>query len=451
LPLIFLLIDFYKGRKFEKYLILEKIPFFAISLLFGLLASHIQSEGAAIAKFETFTWLQRLAFASYGMSNYIYKLFVPIHLSCFYPYPNLTSNHLPILFYVCPVIVFGLFVLVFLSLKKNKILAFGFLFFCITVALVLQFISVGQVIVADRYSYLSYVGLLFPLAMSYDWLQHQADKKTYKQLSTLLLIASASMCLWLSFERTKVWKNSDVLWTDAIKKYPNSEASYRNRGSYLINKAAYDKGQKNVGEIEIDRAFEDFNISIKLNPNNAKVFTNRANIFGLKGRFDLALKDYSKAIELDKTDEQTFFNRAVTYSMMKQFDKAIEDYNTALKIKPDFKSARQSRAYAYVDNKNYDKAIAELNELIQSDATNAIYYFYRGTAYFNSGNAPAALADNTTAIQLNPNNSDAYFNRSVVNKSLGKFKDALNDALKAQSLGHAVNPNYINELKSKTQ
>ncbi len=453
LPIIFLLIDFYKGRKFDKYVILEKIPFFALSLLFGILASHIQAKGAAIAKFETFTWIQRLTFASYGMVNYIYKLFVPTHLSCFYPYPHLVDDHLPLLFYVCPVIILGFFVLVFLSLKKNKIFAFGFLFFSITVALVLQFISVGQVIVADRYSYLPYVGLLFPVAMSYDWLHQQRDKKfnLYKQLSMALLIAFAAVTLWLTFERTKVWKNSDVLWTDAINKYPDSESSYRNRGSYLINKKAYDLGEKKVGEMEIDRALEDFNFSIKLNPNSAKVFTNRANIHGLKGRFDLALADYSKAIELDKTDDQTFFNRAVTYSMMKQYDKAIEDYSTALMMKPDFKSAKQSRAYAYVDNGNYEKAIIDLNELIKLDPSNSNNYLYRGVAYFNSGNASAAIADNTMAIQLNPSNSGAYFNRSVADKSSGKFKDALNDALKAQSLGYPVNADYINELKNKIQ
>lgn len=451
LPVVLLLVDYYKGRKFDKYLILEKIPFFVLSFIFGYMALRIQSEGAAIAKYETFTLLERLSFPAYGIIVYISKLFVPVHLSCFYPYPHLVDGHLPTLFYVCPLVIVLVFVLIFLSLKKNKILAFGFLFFLITIALVLQFISVGQVILAERYSYIPYIGLLFPIAMGYDWLQHQTDKKIniYKQFSFPVLIAFAVLCLWLTFERSKVWKNSDVLWTDAIKKFPDSEASYRNRGSYLINKVAYDLGEKKVGEMEIDRALEDFNISIHLNPNSAKVFTNRANIFGLKGRFDLALADYSKAIELDSTDEQTFFNRAVTYSMMKNFDKAIEDYNTAINMKPDFTSAKKSRAYAYVDIREYDKAIADLNEVIPLDPSNANNYFYRGTAFYNNGNFSKALEDYTITLQLNPENSGAYFNRSMANRSLGKFTEALNDALKAESLGFNVSIDYINALKAK--
>ena len=448
LPLILLLVDYYSGRKIDKYVLVEKLPFFALSLLFGILASQIQ-EGA-IANFEIFTWVQRLAFASYGLVNYIFNLFVPVNLSCFYPYPSLVEGHLPILFYLSPFVVLGLLIFVFLSIKKTKILVFGFLFFCFTIVLVLQFISVGQVIMADRYSYIPYIGLLFPIAMSYEWLQLQTDKKLalYKKLSMLLLVLCVSISLFQTFERCKVWKNSDVLWTDAIHKYPNSEP-YRNRGSYLVNKAAYDLGKDRVGENEYDRALEDFNISIKMSSVNPKVFTNRANIYGLKNQFELALADYSRAIELDPTDVQTFFNRAITFSRMKQYDKAAADYSTALTMKPSFLAAKENRAYVYIDNGNFEKAMVDLDELIKLNSENPDYYFYRGFAFFKIQNIPAALADNTIAIQLKPDYSAAYFNRSVINKAAAKFKEALNDALKAQSLGYKVDVNYLNELKGK--
>lgn len=447
LPLILVLIDYYKGRKFDKYVLLEKVPFFAVSLIFGVLASRIQS--GAIADLETFTWLQRLSFASYGMSVYVFNLFIPIKLSCFYPYPNLVDGHLPLLFYVLPFIIIALFVVVFLTVKRNKIFAFGFLFFFITIALVLQFISVGQVIMADRYSYVPYIGLLFPVAMSYDWLMQQTLKKlnSFKLLVTATLGLISILSIWLTYERTKVWKNSDTLWTDAINKYPSSEA-YRNRGSYLVNKIAYDKGAKRVADNEYDRALLDFDISLKMNPNNAKVYINRANIHGLNKHFDLALKDYSKAISLDITDPQTFFNRAITYSIMKQYDKAAEDFTTALQIKPDLITAKQNRAYVYVDNGDFEKAIEDLDQVIAMDANNPVNYFYRGYAYFKMGNATQAINDNTTAIKLNPSYSAAYFNRSIINKTLGKLEEALNDALKAQSLGYAVDINYLNGLKS---
>src|ERR1019366_3997331 len=215
LPLILLLIDFYEGRKLDKYSIFEKVPFFIFALFFGVIASRIQSQGAAIANLDTFTWLQRFEFASYGMVNYIYNLFVPINLSCFYPYPDPKNNYLSFIFYISPFIVLGLSAFVLWSIRKNKILVFGFLFFCVTIALVLQFITVGKVIMADRYSYLSYIGLLFPIAMGYEWLQHQENKKyiSLKKIAKLLIVLCVAICLVLTYQRIKVWKNSDILWT----------------------------------------------------------------------------------------------------------------------------------------------------------------------------------------------------------------------------------------------
>ncbi len=446
LPLVFILIDYYTNRKFDKKVIIEKIPFFILSFVFGIIASKVQA--GAIADITTFTWLQRLSFASYGLVNYIYDLIVPIHLSCFYPYPYLINDHLPFIFYVVPFLALILIAAVFISIKKTKIIAFGFFFFCITVALVLQFISVGQVIMADRYSYVPYIGLVFPIAMGYDWLQFEQAKKNnlLKTLSSSLLILLCIASFWLTYQRCKVWKNSDTLWTDAIENYPSSEP-FRNRGSYLVNKVAYDKGEKNVGENEYDRALEDFNISIKMSATNAKVYINRANIYGLKQQFDLALADYSKAISLDSSDAQTFFNRGITYSIMRKFSEAAKDYTKALVLQPSLIAAKENRAYVCADNGDYEKAIADLNDLITLNPNNAIYYFYRGFSYFKTNNNQLALEDNTAAIRLNPTYASAFFNRSIINKAIGKYKEALDDALKAQSNGYAVNANFINELK----
>lgn len=446
LPLVFLLVDYYTKRKFNKLVWFEKVPFLALAVVFGLLATKVQQ--GAIANIETFTLFQRFAFASYGFVMYICKLFVPVNLSCFYPYPNLINDHLPIQFYILPFVALLIMVGVFYSLRKTKIIGFGVLFYSITIVLVLQFISVGQVIMADRYAYVPYIGLVFPIAMGFDWLQSQTSEKfkLYKMLASIAVLIAAIASLYLTYERTNVWKNSDTLWTDAISKYPVSEP-FRNRGSYLVNKVAYDKGEKKVADNEYDRALEDFNISIKMNSKNAKVFINRANIYGLKQQFDKALQDYSSAIALDNKDAQTFFNRGITYSIMKRFDEAEKDYSTALLLQPSLTVAKENRAYVNADNGKFDKAIDDLNELITANNTNAIYYFYRGFAYFKMGRNQEAIIDNTRAIELNPAYAAAYFNRFVINKTLGKLAEAFADALKAQSLGYAVDVAYLNGLK----
>ncbi len=447
LPLVLLLIDYYKG-KWNKNVFLEKIPFFILSFYFGLIAYHIQSNGSAIASLETFTWLQRIQFASYGMLNYVLKLFFPVHLSCFYPYPYLINNKLPLIYFISPFLVLVLFISIIWRFRYNKNLIFGMLFFCITIVLVLQFITVGKVIVADRYSYLSYIGLFFPIAMGVEWIQQNKKYELLKKIPILLIVLSALACVVLTYKRTKVWKNSNTLWTDVINNYPNSEA-YNSRASYLVNKSRIDVGATITEQNEYEQAFKDYSSSIKLNANNAAVFTGRANLYCMKGQFNDALNDYNKALQLDNKDAQTYFNRAGAYVVMQQYDKAIADYNTALTLNSNLLPAKQNKSYVYVNSGEYEKGISGLSELIKQNPNNPNDYFYRGFAYYKIGKLTQALKDNTTCLQLNPNNSAAYMNRSFVQRALGNMKEAINDAQKAESMGYQVNENYLKELKQQ--
>ena len=307
--------------------------------------------------------------------------------------------------------------------------------------MVLQFISVGTAIIAERYTYLAYLGLLLPIAVGFNNIVSNKTNqfKAYKTPVLALAIVAAIAFSWLSFKRIAVWENSEVLWTNVIEQFPNDETGYRNRGSYEINKAGFDVDKKTHKPANYQRALDDFNTAIAINPNIAKVYTNRANIYGTQQRYELSLADYSKAIELDSSDAEIFANRAVTYSTMQQFDKAIVDYNKAISMKPNFVTALQNRAYAYVASGDFNNGLNELNKLIANNPTIAQYFVYRGVAHFNLGNFNQAVKDNTSAIKLEPNNARAYLNRFYCHLKLGKTQAAAADKKKAQELGFQVN------------
>jgi hypothetical protein len=137
------------------------IPFFIVALLFGFLAISIN-------KLNTFSIWHRIQFASYGFVMYIVKFFVPVNQVAIYPYPaqpQYDSGTFVTLLLLAPFIFIIISGLVIYSLKKTKLFVFGMGFFLVTVMMVLQFISVGVAIIADRYTYLSYIGLAFIPAM----------------------------------------------------------------------------------------------------------------------------------------------------------------------------------------------------------------------------------------------------------------------------------------------
>ena len=127
LPVILVVIDYFSHKKFNYKTIVNKIPLFVISLVWGIITT-IKNKGS-IASSEAFSLLERTLFAFYGIVNYLYKLIVPVNLSCFYPYPNLIDGRLPIIFYIAPFIVLFLAFLVYKSVKHTKTVVFGALFF----------------------------------------------------------------------------------------------------------------------------------------------------------------------------------------------------------------------------------------------------------------------------------------------------------------------------------
>ena len=443
LSIVLILIDFYLGRKFTSRVIFEKIPFILLSVFFGILA--INSQEQAIGKLEALTIFDRFIFASYGFIMYIVKFIAPVKLSAFYPYPVDTfpiKEVLPMIYYLSPVIVLGIFAALYFSYKKARLYIFGILFYLATIALVLQFITVGRAIMADRYSYIPYIGLLFIVGMLYSKYFH-SEKGRFNRFripAMVILIFYGAVLSYVTFERTKVWKNTLTLFSDVIKKYPNVDTAYKNRGNYYAR----------VTE-EYDKALADFNKYIEINPTEPLIYSNRGNLHGLMGNYDLALKDYSRSAELDSTKVDTYVNKGVTYIRMEQYDKALEELNRAAIMEPSNVHVYANRAYANLQAGELENAISDYDFVIANTVENSDNHFYKGIANFRLSRFEEAVKDNTKALQINPKSAGSYYNRSAAYNKLGEYQKALDDAIKAKELGQNVTDVYLNELREKVK
>jgi hypothetical protein len=160
LPLVLLLLDYWKGRSITGKLVIEKLPFFALSLIFGIVTVNIQSS-SAMAGLSVFTITDRLFFACYSLMTYLFRFFVPYPMSALHPFPASGD-------YSWQMLASPLFVVAMLAtlwfMRKNKVVVFGILFYVINLLLVLQVISIGLSIVSERYTYVPYIGLSFMIA-----------------------------------------------------------------------------------------------------------------------------------------------------------------------------------------------------------------------------------------------------------------------------------------------
>ncbi|MFZ4548005.1 MAG: tetratricopeptide repeat protein [Bacteroidales bacterium] len=438
-PLVLLAIDYFNERKFTIKVWVEKVPFLALSAIFGVITVLIQSKDA-IAKIDTFSMLQRLMFAAYGSITYLFKLLLPIKLSAFYPYPTLNeSGSLPVIFYLSPIIVLALAAVVYFSARYTKIIVFGFLFYLISLVLVLQFVSVGSAIMADRYTYVAAIGIFFIIAWYVDRSFSIKDSKLYlfRWPIAAVLILFIGFSGNAAFEQVKVWKNSETLWTDVISKYPQADVSYKNRANYY--------GKLNL----TDKALADYNIYVKLKPNDPAAYSNIGNIYGLNNQIDKSLDAYSKSIAYDSVNADTYLNRAITYAKAKQFDLSLNDYNKALSLKPGTLEVYMNRSYTLLEMGRYEESIKDYTVIIDQTGGNDDNFLKRGLCYYFLNKYPEALENFSRCVELNSSNATAYYNTSVIYNSQKDYVKAYQFALKAQSLNFQVSAEYLEGLKSK--
>ena len=78
-----------------------------------------------------------------------------------------------------------------------------------------------------------------------------------------------------------------------------------------------------------DEAIEDINKAIKLYPNFAEAYYNRANLMAISGKLPEAYDDYTRAIELEPNMGEAYYNRGLVQIFMKDTRKGCMDLSKA--------------------------------------------------------------------------------------------------------------------------
>jgi tetratricopeptide (TPR) repeat protein len=432
LPLSMLLIDYLEKRPLKFSLLLEKIPFFLLSAATGIAGIFFLKTGDSLIINESYPLAQRILFGCYSLGSYFLRFFAPVNLSAYYPYPVRTDGMLPILYYIVPVLLIAGVVWVVMKYRANRVVIFGLLFFFFNVMFVLQVVGAGKAFMAERFTYVPYFGLFFIAATS---LQNLSERK--KNISFFAKSVFAIYCLVfavMSYQRCLVWKNSGTLWTDNVKKYPNSDVGYDNLGVYYRSLK------------ENDKALENYNKVLAINPKYALTYNNRGNIYFERGQDDLAFADYNKAIELDAKKVTTYANRALIYIRKNDYVKAEEDFAKAQQLDSAFARTYFNRGLLYDVEGKYQQAVDDFTKYLKFVPTDDGIYNSRGIAFQKMGKHREAVADFSKAIEMTPTESAYWLNRSHSYDFLGNKEAAKSDALKAKQLGRNVDTAYLRLL-----
>lgn len=405
-PLVLMLIDFYTQRRFSKRALLEKLPLFALSVIFGILA--IKAQQADQLLHDDYPLWQRLLFASHSFLNYIVHLFFPLQLSIFYPYPALTDGNPPMLYFISPILIIALGYGVYLSLKKSRLVAFGLLFFLVNLVLVLQVISVGDAIMADRYTYLPYIGLFFILAMGLDNLYHSQREsiKTLKPVLVGAVVILALACSYATHARCKVWKDDLTIGTDLLSKFPDDRLALNNQGFLL-----YTQGQYQEAITLLKRAVE-------LRPDYNRAYINLINSYLAVNDSDNAFKTVEQAIGHAPGDANLLNIKGYLLFNQKNYQGSIQAYRKAIAAKKDNIKAYISISECYYALKDFEKGIATMDAALTVEPNNSMLLNNKGYFLFLQGKYSEAVDYFKAALKIQPDYTTASINLADCYKAM---------------------------------
>ena len=345
LPVVLLILDFYplnrftnglKGIKVIKVILIEKLPFFLLSIIISLITIWASNVGAALEGLETLPLLTRFLVAARTSIFYLLKMVLPLNLAPIYPYP-IKIDSFAIEYFGSVSLLIIITILCLWLLRKGRLFMAIWLYYIATLAPVIGIVQVGIQSAADRYTYLPSLGPFLLAGLGVAAVFERCSKKTMQVLMVVALFLALSTLGIRTVKQVAIWNDSITLWSHEIKLYPGKVlAAYNNRGK------AYG-GLGNYHE-----AIKDYNKVIELNPKYADGYHARGNIYLKLGNYQQAVGDYTFAIQLKtKYYKEAYSNRGIANYNIGDHQQAINDFNNAIMLDPQDKTAYDNREIVY--------------------------------------------------------------------------------------------------------
>lgn len=335
LPAVLLMLDLwplgrFKGSlTFVKRLIIEKLPFFAISA--GVAVITVFAQKSSMASVDVLPMSLRFFSAMRAYIFYLYKLVFPVTLAPFYPLEvrfDVYSFE-----YLGSLIAFTAITIATVALIKRRPSLFAaWAYFVVTLLPVVGILQAGSQSAADRYTYLPSAGL-FILAGAGLWAiaQRAAPASSGRVCAAILIIVSVLLGL-KTYAQIGIWKDPITFWTHEIeylgepgvtRQVELAEGMFETVSPAVL--AHYKRAIWYAKTGEVAKAFADYAKALELNPEFSDCYLNRGILYARRGDLQEAVKDFSDAIKYNPKRAILYYTRAQAYRELEEDALAADD------------------------------------------------------------------------------------------------------------------------------
>ncbi len=342
---------------------------------------------------------EKMATIFYTLGEYLRLLVIPHPLTHDY-YPR----HIELMSWgnwkvlLSLVLHFGMGIWAVLNIAKKDLIAYGILFYLLTLSIVSNIVFPVGTNMSERFIYMPSLGFCFVLSvLAY----RLGESQKNKQIGIVILGVMILLFSTKTFFRNAAWKDNYTLFTTDVKVSKNSAKLLNATGGELLAQAAKPENESRKDAMATE-AKGYLNQALEIHPNykNAHLLLGNAHFY---------LKDYANA---------------------------EASYNQALALDPNFVDAISNKASVheelgkkYGSQGDHNRAIRYFEQVIKVDPGNAKVLFFLGSSLRVVGQAQAAITRFEAALA----NAATRENDARIYNEIALAYKALGDEAKAQA------------------
>jgi hypothetical protein len=315
LPCVLLLLDYWPLNRIRSGagIIWEKIPLFLLSAISCIITFIAQKADGAVANLTALPIDFRLANASVSYLMYLWKMVCPFQLSIFYP----IVLNIPLWQSVGALFCLGyISVLTVRKSEKYPFLLMGWLWYLGTLLPVIGLIQVGSQSMADRYTYVTFIGIFIMIAYG---IPQIVSSRYYKAMG----MAAAGIILMLAirtWDQARYWEDGITLYEHAIRVTENNYLAHYNLGCELMSRD------------RTEEAIPHFSETIRINPAFSVAQYNLGKAY--RNDPEKAIYHYSEYIAMEPGDAFAHNNLGVILVKQGKMSEAVRHFSIALGLSP---------------------------------------------------------------------------------------------------------------------
>jgi tetratricopeptide (TPR) repeat protein len=459
-PFVLVLLDFWplqRLRPFRAKLIWEKLPYLAMSVALCVITYEIQNNGGAVVASDARPFTARCVNALISYAHYVELMFVPRNLAGLY----LRTSPWPVgLAILATLFLAAMSIIAICQAKRRPWLTMGWLWYLGVLVPVIGLVQVGMQTMADRFTYVSLIGLFIIVAWGGAELSNRLRWPRYVLPATAGFVLT--LCGLLTARQVLFWRDSETLFTRMIAVNPqNYMAQYNLANLYsreqhpaeaeahylaaLQAEPNYADACNNLASLYLsekrfDDALRQYAQALRVHPqplfflNYANTLADEASAKHDTNLFASAVQAYGQAILADPTSSDAHLNLGLTWQAQGHDAEAAAEFRRALALNPASEPAHSNLAGALLRLHSLDEAIAEYTAAEKLEPNRAETHHWLGVCYVQKNEMPSATTEFDALVRLQPNNATAQGNLANALAAQNKIEDAIPHYLAALQL-----------------